>query len=318
MCAQKKYPKNILLAVDGSEHAYAASKFVVSLPLSTSCHIHAISVLIPRLAQYLSTLTPVLQQAEKTLQQSQASFHSQLITGEPAEILNAYADEHRPDLTVMGAKGLRSTFGILLGGVAQKVLDYSCCPVLIVRAPFRPLKNILFVLDGSKNSQGALQYLAEFAFPKNTRVHVMHVLPPVFPADFRFYAWSDVLDYAPLTITTEFDEQMQAQAEAEQQKGEELVNQTVQYLQEHGIEADGHIERGDAATQIIAYAENEALDLIVAGSRGLGQIQSWLLGSVSRKLANYAKCSVLIVKAPPDEPLPPPETDQKEAVPDAR
>lgn len=318
MCAEKKYPKNVLLAVDGSEHASAASEFIVSLPLPTNCHIHAISVLIPRMAQFLSTLTQVLRQTEKTLHKSQAGFHSQLITGDPAEILNAYADEHRPDLTVMGAKGLRATFGILLGGVAQKVLDYSCCPVLIVRAPFRELKRILLVLDGSENSQAALQYLANFTLPKNTHVHVMHVLPPTYPTDFRFYAWSDVMDFAPPTITAEFDAQLEAQAEAEQKKGEELVNQTVQYLQENGIEASGHIERGDAATQIIAYADKEATDLIVAGSRGLGQIQSWLLGSVSRKLVNYAKCSALIVKVPPDAPLQPRATAQKEAAPAAQ
>ena len=315
MCAEKKYPKNILLAVDGSEHAYAASELIIRLPLTANCTIHTISVLIPRLAQLSATLTQVLKHTEQTLHQSQASVHSQLLTGDPGEIINTYAEEQRPDLTVIGAKGLRATLGILLGGVAQKVLEYSCCPVLVVRAPFQGLRRILLVMDGSGNSQAALHYLANFSLPNTAQVHVMHVLSPSYATDFRFYAWSDVMDYAPPTFTAEFDAQMQAQAAADRQKGEEIVQLSVQFLNEHGIEANGHLENGDAATQILEYAQKEEIDLIVAGSRGLGQIQSWLMGSVSRKLVNYTTCSVLIFKIPPGEPSQPPETVQTEAAP---
>jgi len=54
--------------------------------------------------------------------------------------------------------------------------------------------------------------------------------------------------------------------------------------------------RGDAATEILAYAKENRVDLIVCGSRGLSEITGWLLGSVSRKLVHYAGYSVLIVK----------------------
>jgi nucleotide-binding universal stress UspA family protein len=54
--------------------------------------------------------------------------------------------------------------------------------------------------------------------------------------------------------------------------------------------------RGDAATEIIQFARQHEIDLIVSGSRGLSPVTSWLLGSVSRKLVHYASCSVLIVK----------------------
>jgi nucleotide-binding universal stress UspA family protein len=57
--------------------------------------------------------------------------------------------------------------------------------------------------------------------------------------------------------------------------------------------------RGDAATEIIQFAKEENIDMIIAGSRGLSQTQSWLLGSVSRKLVHYAPCSVLLVKQSP-------------------
>ncbi len=48
--------------------------------------------------------------------------------------------------------------------------------------------------------------------------------------------------------------------------------------------------------------DEEKIDLVITGSRGLGKIQGWFLGSVSRKLAHYANCSVLIVKDLPSSP----------------
>jgi len=43
--------------------------------------------------------------------------------------------------------------------------------------------------------------------------------------------------------------------------------------------------------------KDQKIDLIVTGSRGLGQIRSWLMGSVSRKLVHYSGCSVLVVRS---------------------
>jgi nucleotide-binding universal stress UspA family protein len=56
------------------------------------------------------------------------------------------------------------------------------------------------------------------------------------------------------------------------------------------------LKSGDAATEIIEYVKKNKIDLIVAGSRGLSRVRSWLLGSVSRKLVHYSGCSVLTVR----------------------
>ena len=61
------------------------------------------------------------------------------------------------------------------------------------------------------------------------------------------------------------------------------------------------LTRGDAATEIIDYVKSNEIDLIVAGSRGLGQFEGMWMGSVSRKLVHYSNCSVLIVKGPKKE-----------------
>ena len=47
---------------------------------------------------------------------------------------------------------------------------------------------------------------------------------------------------------------------------------------------------------LVNTAERENFDLIVVGSRGLGNVASFLLGSVSRRVVTKAKCDVLVVK----------------------
>ena len=55
-------------------------------------------------------------------------------------------------------------------------------------------------------------------------------------------------------------------------------------------------ERGNAAHVITRIAEEENVDLIVLGSRGIGSFERILLGSVSDNVAHHAKCPVLIVR----------------------
>lgn len=69
-------------------------------------------------------------------------------------------------------------------------------------------------------------------------------------------------------------------------------------MKEAGVEARTRLARGLPAEQLIQTADEEGVDLIVAGSRGLGAVQGWLLGSVSRQLVHSAEGPVLIVRKP--------------------
>jgi nucleotide-binding universal stress UspA family protein len=80
--------------------------------------------------------------------------------GNPAASINALAEEIDANLILVGAQGLRATLGILLGGVAQQVVEYSHCPVMVVRAPYTGIKRVLLVVDGSTYSLRAVEYLA--------------------------------------------------------------------------------------------------------------------------------------------------------------
>lgn len=58
------------------------------------------------------------------------------------------------------------------------------------------------------------------------------------------------------------------------------------------------LARGRVADTIAAQANRKKADLLVLGSRGLSDVESSLLGSVSRKVSALAPCPVLVVKRP--------------------
>jgi len=178
--------------------------------------------------------------------------------------------------------------------VAQQVVEYACCPVLVVRAPFLGLRRVLVVTDGSMFSQRAALYLGKFPLPETAEVRLVHVLPPLTTPVIMepYFGGRDA--FVPV-----YNPEEEAKTKAKQDKvGEALLERTRNLLLKKGVESTPVLLRGDAATEIIDYTDKEDIDLIVAGSRGLSSFQGWLMGSVSRKLVHYSNCSVLIVKQP--------------------
>ena len=296
MVAQKKADHfKVLLADDSSDHARAAQELVGALPLPAGSEIIVLRAFASTQASDLSPLEYSLNQACARLTKPGLLVKSELMLGSPAEKIVEYAETFRPALIMVGAKGLRATFGILLGGVAQQVVEYACCPVLVVRAPYHELQTILLVSDGSPSSRLAMQYLGTLPLPAGLRVQVMHVLPPP-PMPIIYPDTS----YAGMQIATpEKLSEIEAALQANEEKaGRALLDQTINSLQTFGMPATGILKRGDAATEIIKYAKENKVDLIVTGARGLSHFRSWLMGSVPRKLVHYSGCSVLVVRSP--------------------
>ncbi len=152
-------PLYILLAYDGSKHAQAAVDLLSNLPLKNSS-VTCLAVMGTQKITSHEALQASLDDAGKQLTAYGLRVDTQLKAGNPAVTINEWAQEHKIDLTVIGARGLRATLGILLGGVAQQVVEYSSCPVMVVREPFEGIRRVLVVTDGSEHSKRAVAYLA--------------------------------------------------------------------------------------------------------------------------------------------------------------
>ncbi len=179
MRATKVYPpSHILLAIDGSEHSFSAAAFVRDLALPLECQVNVLAVLIPREASRHTALESALLEVSSSLIEQGVKVSSELITGYPTETLLELIALRRPDLVVLGAKGLRATLGILLGGVVQQLVEYGDAPVLVVRAPFNGIKQVLLVIDGSSHSNRALQYMATLGLPSGIKLRGSSCVTP--------------------------------------------------------------------------------------------------------------------------------------------
>jgi nucleotide-binding universal stress UspA family protein len=58
------------------------------------------------------------------------------------------------------------------------------------------------------------------------------------------------------------------------------------------------LAHGRVADTITTVAKQKKSDLLILGSRGLSDAESYLLGSISRKVTAWAPCPVLVVKRP--------------------
>jgi nucleotide-binding universal stress UspA family protein len=283
--------QNILLADDGSDHARAAIQLLLKLPLSPETHITVLRVFGSQQATEVFPLEAAVKETCSIFRAKGFRAEPELLLGHPAEKIIEYAEQHYPDLIIMGAKGLRATLGILLGGVAQQVIEYASCPVLVVRAPLKKMRRILVVVDGSPNSQQAADCMIRFPFPKQADLRVMHVLPPHY-----LVVDPDMAYGMPVEQSSMVSEEDARQSAAEEDEGSRLLTHMAGLLTTSHLQVKTVLKRGDAATEIMEYVKQNQIDLIVAGSRGLSRMRSWLLGSVSRKLVHYSGCSVLIVR----------------------
>lgn len=297
---QKDVRLKVLLAYDGSQHAKAALSLLQDIPLADESLVNILAVMPTQQIGAHERLNQELREIKERLGSFGIDTLTELKAGNPAASINDTASLIQTDLTIMGAKGLRATLGILLGGVAQQVVEYSCCPVLVVRAPYNGLKRVLLVTDGSQYSRKAVQYLtgsrerARFPLPEDASLTVMHVLPPPISEEMIARSWTVGPEVMfPIPVQTLDKETVEKR---EEQEGKDILDDALDQLHSAGIQAKSQMPRGDAATEVIEYVRQEKIDLVICGSRGLSQVTSWLLGSVSRKLVHYAGCSVLVVK----------------------
>jgi len=168
----------ILLADDGSENMRPAIQLLTDLPHESDCTVTSLRVFTPMEGAEYSRVETEAEKTKNLLKSRHFHIHSELIQGYPAETIQKYAEEHAPDLIVMGGKAT-GTFGGLLGNVASDLIHSGRWPVLIMRGAYDGLKRVLLVSDGSAASQFTGEYLQQFPLPPNSKIELMHVVEPV-------------------------------------------------------------------------------------------------------------------------------------------
>ena len=138
--------KNILLAVDGSEHALDAARVAASLANAMKSDTVWVLAAYDAVPSYLGEPNmqhvinarlheskEILEKAVQAMGEVAAQVQTEPVEGNPAEVIIELARSRKSDVIVMGSRGLGRLSGLLLGSTSQKVVSHAPCPVLIVR-----------------------------------------------------------------------------------------------------------------------------------------------------------------------------------------
>src|ERR687896_211534 len=150
------------------------------------------------------------------------------------------------------------------------------------------IRKILVPVDGSSPSVKALQYafhLAELQ-TSDAELIVMHVLEDVKQGG----AIGLQAKYGNVRLVEGFKRTMRKAAL-------EWLKQIEEAAQKKGIRLKSEILDGDSKVEIIVdYSNENSVDLIVMGSRGLTGFKRLLLGSVANAVVSNAPCPVMVVR----------------------
>lgn len=143
-------------------------------------------------------------------------------------------------------------------------------------------EKVLIPVDGSVHSKRAVEVALELAKCHQSVVHLVHVLRDLsLPKEIM-----DMISTGEITAS---------RMQILQDSADIILNQAREKFEAGGI-ADVQTKclLGDPASMILAYAEEEEVNLIVLGHRGL-ESREGLLGGVARKVVNMSRISCLVV-----------------------
>lgn len=148
-------------------------------------------------------------------------------------------------------------------------------------------KRVLLCYDGSAAGRRALKRGAELAIFFGAQVHVLAVVP------------NGVAD-AGIVVGAGGHDRLVEDSHGYQK----LLDQSLEWLKERGVVAQGYLATGNTLDQIVACARRLAIDLIVLGHYPRASGGLWWLGTQQRaSLAERAgSCVLVAVSAEDDAP----------------
>lgn len=141
--------------------------------------------------------------------------------------------------------------------------------------------HILVAIDGSDDSLAAVQHALDDARTRHLPVHIHLVnVQPALPNDVtRFVNRDDVQAF-------------------HREAGQQALAKALETLAGTDVAHTAHVLVGEAAPSLVQFAKEHGCKAIVIGTRGLGGIAGWLMGSVATRVAHLSEVPVVLIRNP--------------------
>jgi nucleotide-binding universal stress UspA family protein len=149
------------------------------------------------------------------------------------------------------------------------------------------IATILIAMDGSPHSMKAVEVGSQIAAALKAKLVLLNVAKP----DKAIEAMKQ---FAKAEHSTDRDADI---IDILKRGARQMLKVEAVKAQSAGVQnVVVEVEEGPIARTIVARGKHHKADIIVVGSRGLGDIEGLLRGGVSHRVETLAKCPVLVVK----------------------
>lgn len=276
---------NIMVPLDGSafsEHALPAAQtlchaYQSQLTLVSVEEMHTMRHLIPKPPLRAAQLDGDKAEREDYLSQvawrigsANTRVNFAIGSGAVAVEINNLAHDTGADLVVMSTHGRSGIDRWLIGSVANKLLQLSQKPLLLIRpgnewrSRGSQFRRILVTLDGSKVAEQVLPYARALASRLQSEILLLSV-----PAQSGSDAY-----------TTKIQQYLEGIAAS---------------LRMDGLQVQALVTGSAAAQTIIHVSETEAVDLIMLATRGAGGLDRLMVGSTADRVVRQTQRPVFLV-----------------------
>lgn len=142
------------------------------------------------------------------------------------------------------------------------------------------IKKILFPTDFSEGALNALPHAVDMAKNCGAKLHLIHVIYDIATASGL---------YVPHISVDEMYKELEAGARKELDKFGAAERRDLR-------DVEFAVLRGTPYEEILKFAQEKSIDLIVIGTHGRKGLDRFLFGSTAEKVVRYATCPVLTVR----------------------
>ena len=303
----------ILFPTDFSDVAEGAFAHAAHLALQYNATIHVFNVVGPDAENATNPMDflsvdpaeeDAVQHVEvQTVTQERGTVpivYAQTDSDSPADAIVDRTDEYDIDLVVMGTHGRRGMERLLSGSVSEEVVRRAPCPVFTVLARDEngtgpQINRVLAPVDLSDQSEQVLNHAVALAESYAAPLDLLHVVEEA--------AYPNVYGLDPLTPSLP----------NVQDRAREALETLASEVDLRTDPVNVHVLAGNAARDIVEFAEDNAADLIVMATHGRTGLDRFLIGSVAEKVVRRAPCPVFTIKSFGKSLLPATKADAESA-----
>lgn len=290
--------KQILVPLDGSNLAELALPYTEELASAFNSEVTLLFVCdTPHCQQRYEHQVYVEKTAELVREhiegeRPKTSVKPVMLEGHAALEIVSYVTKNDMSLIIMATHGRSGIMSWAMGSIADKVVDRVSIPILLIRANVPApeagqeelFKRILLPLDGSEAGEATLPYIKELTEKLHSEVILFQVI-----ASGKHVHTVGGLDYVRFT-----EEQVASRKES----AKEYLEGASQRFAGTKATIRTELKSGNAAQEIINFADEINASLVAVSTHGRSGIERWAFGSITHRVLHHGNIPLLLVRAP--------------------